>query len=363
MSPFPRATRPAPPLAVASDALRIVRAADAKEAAVKFYKFGLGNGETTHFAYLDTNWTWMKKEITALTGYPNHGKSWWMFQTMLVKAALSKWKFALYVPENEDDVFIGLAQMLVGRTANPKAGNNRMSLAELEKALDWLHDHFWLITAPEGCTPKQLLAAASELNAEVGLDGFFADPWNQLNHDFQSREDLYLSEQFSALKRFAIKEKLAVVVSAHPAGTVKNKDGVLQRPDAYSISGGKMWNNKFDNVLAQFRPDFPAPNAELWIHKIKKQGRVGTPGMIELSYDRDTFRYSHRTGHGTHPLESVSLNAPGPPAPTWNPHLIPAASDFEAAPWDTPHGPLAIAAAHSSLGTPSVRFGPPSIAG
>ena len=328
-SPAPARARP--PVALPSDpaALRVQSAAAAKAEARAFYLEGLGNGETTHWPCLDTNWTWMKKEITCLTGYPNHGKSRLIHHVMLIKAARKGWKFAVYVPENESDFYVEMAQMLVGRTANKKYAHNRMSLEELETAIDWLTRHFFVVEAPEGCTPAQLLAKFAEIHAATPLDGVLIDPINQLTHNFQSREDIYLSEQYSAFKRFAIRHDLALVMTAHPAGSVKDKNGKLVVPDAYSISGGKMTNNKFDNVLAMFRPDFPSPACELWVHKIKKQGRVGKPGMIELTYDVASSRYAPRLGAESHPLEAVSFNAPGA---AYNNQNLPA-SQFEEAPF------------------------------
>lgn len=343
-TPFPRAQRPAAPAAAPAPAALAVQSLDTALAAARlFYLEGLGNGDTTHWPYLDKFWTWLKKEITAITGYPNHGKSRWIHAVMLLKSAFSGWRFAVYVPENEDDFYVEMAQMLVGRTANIKFPNSRMALEELETAIAWLHEHFVVIVAPEGATPKQLLAEVARLHEIQPLDGVLFDPWNQLIHDFAAREDLYLSEQFSLLKRFAIKHDMAMLVTAHPAGQVKDKNGTLTRPDAYSISGGKMWNNKFDNVLAVFRPNFPDPEVELWIHKIKKRGRVGQPGMMELKYELTSSRYFAQHGSERHPLEDVSFSRPGPPAPSWNaPGSLPA-STFDAAPWAAP-APLAIAA-------------------
>lgn len=326
------APKPRPAAAAAPDpaALRFQTPAEALADALAFYDTGLGNGETTHWPCLDDHWTWMKKEITCLTGYPNHGKSRLIHFVMLIKAALKGWKFAVYVPENESDFYAEMAQMLVGRTANLKFAHARMSRDEYTAAVGWLTEHFYVVTAPEGCTPKQLLTAFAQRHAATPLDGVLIDPWNQLSHDFQSREDIYLSEQYSALKRFAIKHELAVVMTAHPAGSVKDKNGKLVVPDAYSISGGKMTNNKFDNVLAMFRPDFPSPACELWIHKIKKQGRVGKPGMIELTYDVPTNRYTPRLGDATSPLDAVGFNAPGAP---YNDHNLPASQFDEEVPF------------------------------
>jgi hypothetical protein len=305
-------------------------------AAKEFYDKGLGNGETTHWPCLDEYWTWLRKEITAITGYANQGKSRFIQSVMLIKAAIADWRFCVYVPENEEDFYVEMAEMLVGCTANLKFRDRRMSWQQLEQAVAWLHDHFTVITAPEGATPQQLLDSFVLQNAQKTYDGILIDPWNQLTHDFQSREDLYLSQQFSLLKRFAIKHNMAVLVTAHPAGQVKSREGKLLVPDAYSISGGKMWANKFDNVMAVFRPDFPDPKVEVWVHKIKKQSRVGKPGMLELNFDLPLQRYFPQIGPAVHPLDKVSFNAPGSvhqnpqaAADAYQPRQIGVASTFE----------------------------------
>lgn len=212
-----------------------------------------------------------------------------------------------------------MAQMLVGRTANVSAGTDRMTMDELTEGLDWILEHFVVVTAPEGATPKALIDEfvridqADRTAGGKGFDGILIDPWNQLSHEFNTREDLYLSEQLSLLRRVAKDRNWSVWVTAHPAGNVKDKNGKLVCPDAYSISGGKMWNNKADNVLAVYRPNFPEPTTELLIHKIKKQGRVGRPGTLTLTYNVPQSRYYPEVGDMEHPLEHVSFNAPGQP--------------------------------------------------
>lgn len=337
---YPRKV-PVPPPALLVPTLQTVLA-EAKQ----FYDLGLGNGDTTHWPCLNENWTWLRKEITAITGYANQGKSRFILSVMLIKAALSDWRFLVYVPENEEDFYVEMAEMLVGRTANIKFSDSRMEWSDLEKALAWLYDHFTVVTAPDGCTPQQLLDHFILQSAQRPYDGVLIDPWNQLTHDFQAREDLYLSQQFSVLKRFAIKNDLCVLVTAHPAGQVKSREGKLMVPDAYSISGGKMWANKFDNVMAVFRPDFPDPKVELWVHKIKKQGRVGRPGMLELNYDVKLHRYFPEIGPAVHPLDKVSFNRPGTvhqnpteAAAAYQPRQITTTSTFEQQAAPQPTGP------------------------
>lgn len=331
-TPAARPTKQAPVLAP----LQVQQLESVLADALAFYRQGTGNGDTTHWPCLDEYWTWLKKEITIITGNANHGKSRFIHAVMLLKAVFSNWRFAVFVPENEEDFYVELAQALVGRTANIKFENNRMSEEQLTAAITWLHERFVVVTAPDGANPQRLLDEFARLHAERPLDGVLIDPWNQLDHDWQSREDIYLSGQFGILKRFAIKHELALLVTAHPAGQSKDKNGNLIRPDAYSISGGKMWNNKFDNVLAVFRPDFPAPELELWIHKIKKRGRVGQPGTVLLRFDLPQSRYFPQIGDQQHPLEKVDFNAPGSvrvdpnaAAAAYEPRKIGVASTFE----------------------------------
>ncbi|SNR91887.1 AAA family ATPase [Hymenobacter mucosus] len=312
-APLPGRTVRPTPTAPTTVPLPIQTLEDILAAATDFYLHGTGNGETTHWPCLDEFWTWLRKEITAITGYANQGKSRWIMSVMLLKAVFSDWKFVVCIPENEDDFYVEMAEILVGMTSNVKFSNNRMSLDQLQQAIRWLYDHFRVVTTPEGATPAQLLDRFAELHAETPFDGLLIDPWNQLTHEFQSREDLYLSTQFSLLKRFAIKHNMAVIITAHPGGDVKDKNGKLQVPNAYSISGGKMWANKFDNVLAVFRPNFPESDVELWIHKIKKRGRVGKPGQLDLLYDVKKARYFPQIGDMQHPLEACQFNAPGTP--------------------------------------------------
>ena len=369
-APLPgRVERPAPrPQPAPLAPLPVQQYGDVLATARAFYETGLGNGETTHWPCLDEHWTWLRKEITAITGYANQGKSRFILSVMLMKAAVSGWRFCVFVPENEEEFYVDMAEMLVGRTANLKHPQRRMAWQQLETAIAWLHEHFTVVTAPEGATPAQLLDAFTLQAAQRRYDAVLIDPWNQLTHDFQSREDLYLSQQFSLLKRYAIRHDVAVLVTAHPAGDVKSKEGKLLVPNAYSISGGKMWANKFDNVMAVFRPSFPEPEVQFWIHKIKKQGRVGKPGMIELKYNLFTNRYSPELGDRLNALEGTVWDSPAvtTPLPAWNPHSIPAPSQFDTpapVPFIPAPAPLHIAAQHrpaSPLGVTRVQFGPPT---
>jgi len=328
-------TAPAKPAQPALNLKSILTAQASREAILEHYHHGTGNGETTRFAEVDANWTWKRGELTCVTGYPNHGKSEWMIQMMVIKSHFDGWKWALFCPENfpASDLFTKIIQMYIGASANAKDGPRRMSLDELERGLAFAHEHFFLLAPDEDedMSPAQVLLYFDHLHKAHGLDGVLLDPWNQLDHDDTGgiRADQYLRKWLTKLKRFAQKRQLCFCVTAHPAGDVTDKStGELRVPKAYNISDGKMWNNKCDNILAVHRPKFPASEVELWVHKIKKWGLVGRAGMVHLDFNTTTYRY-FSPGGSRNPLDKESL--PFASVDDYNPQQLPA-SNFDTTP-------------------------------
>ena len=352
-TPFPRAQRP-PAAPVAEPELVLNPAslltAEASRAAIlAHYHTGTGNGETTHFPDVDKNWTWKRGELTCVTGYPNHGKSEWVIQMMVIKAAFDGWKFALFCPENfpAEELFTKIIQMYIGRSANFKDGHKRMSLEELDRGLAFAHEHFFLLAPNEDeeMSPATVLAYFDHLHKAHGIDGVLVDPWNQLDHDDTGgiRSDQYLRKWLTKLKRFAQKRQLCFVYTAHPAGDVTDRaTGELKVPKAYNISDGKMHNNKCDNVLAIHRPKFPASTVDLHIHKIKKWGLVGKAGIVYLDFLPEQFRYYAPAGSPS-PLNKLpgSTSHASAPAPVPYERLPLPPSQFDQ---PTAPAPFAVAA-------------------
>ena len=61
---------------------------------------GITKGETTHFKILDNHFRWARRELTAIHGFGNHGKSSMALQLMLLKSVLMGRKWAIFSPEN-----------------------------------------------------------------------------------------------------------------------------------------------------------------------------------------------------------------------------------------------------------------------
>jgi twinkle protein len=270
------------------------------------------NGLPTHFPTLAPYWSWLPDEVTLVTGWPGHGKSEFMLQLMLTKSVYEGWKWALYVPENMPArrIITKLVQSYVGQSANPKAGQARMSFAQFEEASQWVLRHFHLINPRQATTLAELLPILRHAVATHHVKGCLIDPWNALSgnlRDFGGREDEMLKSQLNELLDFAEDHHQCVVVCAHPSGDArtKDKDMNLKVPDQYSVSGGRMWANKVDNFLVVHRPyadEDPSNTAvDFYARKIKQEGLVGmkTPKEgVRLTFERGTSRYMDpKLGH------------------------------------------------------------------
>lgn len=277
------------------------------------------NGLPTHFPTLAPYWSWLPDEVTLVTGWPGHGKSEFMLQLMLTKSVYEGWKWALYVPENmpAHRIITKLVQSYVGQSANPKAGQSRMSFAQFEEASQWVLQHFHLLNPRQVTTLAELLPVLCHAVQVHQVKGCLIDPWNALASnlkDYGGREDEMLRAQLNDLLDFAEDFHQCVVVCAHPSGEARTKDKEmnLRVPDQYSVSGGRMWANKVDNFLVVHRPyadDDPTNTAvDFYARKIKQEGLVGmkTPKEgVRLSYERGTSRYlDPKLGHA--PLDVLA---------------------------------------------------------
>ena len=127
------------------------------------------------------------------------------------------------------------------------------------------------------------------------------DPYNQELHNMANlREDQFIAEYMSRRKRFAQKYDLYDLLTHHPKGMKKNKEGEYDPVDTFDINGGPMFSNKTDNWLTVHRPNaVKSPQdtqVEIHIQKIKKKRLVGKQGMVPLDFRPQTNRYYTHTG-------------------------------------------------------------------
>jgi replicative DNA helicase len=278
------------------------------------FRRGIQKGETTYYPQIDNHFRWSRGELTVMHGYGNHGKSAFMNQLIQVKAMKEDQRWCYFSPEQypPTDFYFDFIQTYQGQTV--MKGTYQMTEDKYNEAADWVKDHiYYIYPEKENPTPDYILARFKEMIIKNKIDGVVVDPFNQLYHDYSERDDKYLSKILTEFKRFALLNKVYFVVIAHPSGGAISLDqlGNYTMPYYTKISGGMMWGNKCDNVLAYNRPYYRTDPSNTECHfasqKIKKQSRNGIPGTVVMHYDRDAYRFFQEDGFN--PLvEPVSNN-------------------------------------------------------
>lgn len=282
----------------------IIRAKSIREIMMDGFHHGKKRGDTTYFKSIDPHFTWKKTFVNCWTGYPGHGKTEMLLQLALIKSIMDNWKWLVFCPENmgndgegnvsADEFYDTLIHAYEGKSTDP-AYNNQMTEMAYQKGIDFMDDHFIVIYPKKDRGLKSVLEHFEYIIGQTKIDGCIIDPWNRLQHKF-TREDQYLAEMFAINKDFAVKHNVSFNITAHPkGGQVKEKDGSMPVPNQYMLSGGAMWDNAMDAILAVHRPNYhndkTDKTVQFYSHKLKNQKLIGIPGCTELTFSRATNRY------------------------------------------------------------------------
>jgi twinkle protein len=253
-------------------------------------------GESTGWKTVDNYYTIKTGQVTITTGIPSHGKSEWVDALMMNMAIEHNWSFAVFSPENQplEEHFAKLAEKFIGKPFHHGV-HDRMNKIELDEAKKYIQRWFTFILPPEDkLTVDGILELCKHEVLKDGIKGMVIDPWNEIDHrrPASMTETEYISYCLTKIRRFAREYGIHIWLIAHPAKPKRNDNGSYLVPTPYDISGSAHWRNKADNCITVFRhlQDDRAP-VEIHIQKIRFKG-IGKVGMVNLTYDKITGRYS-----------------------------------------------------------------------
>jgi twinkle protein len=278
------------------------------ERAKKLWHDGLPSGDKTGWPSVDRHYTVVPGQLTILTGWPGSGKSEWL-DALLLNLARLGWRFSIFSPENQP-VELHIAKFLEKFHGKPfgHGPTERMSVDELTEGLTEFEDWFSFIVPSRSADDRTTFGVEEILkaceahfrmqgtwrNREV-KKGLVIDPWNELEHlrPKELSETEYISQTLSRIRGWARASSVHVWIVAHPQKLRRDEAGKLPVPKPDSISGSQHWWNKADNAITVWRPlDEPMkPEVQIHVQKVRFK-HVGRPGVIDLTYDRVTGRYS-----------------------------------------------------------------------
>lgn len=263
------------------------------------FRNGQDMGTTTYIPQVDSAWTWRNGELNVWTGYQNEGKSLFLNQLAVIKAAKDNYKFAVFSPENMPmtDFYNDIIEMYIGKSVNPRF-SHQMTEDELWEGMAFAKKHFFLIYPSKHFLLDTIFDRAKYLVRSRGINSLIIDPYNTIHHKMLSgeREDLYISRFMSELKRFALEHNISVHLVAHQLTPRKDDSGRYPKPDVNYVKGGSEFANKCDNLMFVWRPeraiDHSSKSVIFGSQKIKKQKLVGHPQDVDsIKFNRKEQRY------------------------------------------------------------------------
>lgn len=170
---------------------------------------------------------------------------------------------------------------------------DRLSAGELAEADQWIEDHFAFIVPDEDDDPtlEWMLDAMETAVVRFGVRVMVIDPWNEMDHVYNTREEnevQYLNRAVKTLRRFARRFQVHLILVAHPTKLEANADGVLPKPTPYDINGGAVWANKADLLVRVHRIGDGTEAATL---KSRHHEIIGKPGAVLLAYCAQDRRF------------------------------------------------------------------------
>lgn len=310
----------------------IIYGSDVLEGALKILESGYESAETTYIPLLDEYFKFKKGELTVFSGVGNYGKSWYLYQLLLIKSFFNGDKWAIFSPEHfpAEEFYVDFTEMLLGCACDGGKdihGNEKKRIPKevFMPAYEFVSKHFFYIY-PETIspTPEYVKTKFTELIIKENVSGVVIDPFNQLSNDYGKsggRSDKYLETFLADCKHFGQINNVFFILVSHPHKLTKAADGNYPCPDIFDLADGAMWNNKADNILIYHRPFAQTipDNSECEHHskKLKRQKHKIKKGFFKFDFRRNRRRFYF---DGKNPLEGnrfeYNSDNPQEPPPT-----------------------------------------------
>lgn len=255
---------------------------------VDLYDNGIQPGLAIGNREIDEYCTWELGRLATVTGEPNSGKSEFVDYIVSRLNIAYGWKVAYFTPENYPIKlhYAKIFEKIIGREFKRRDGD-----VEFDMAFEHINQNYFYILNEEDLTPDSVLASAKMLVSKEGIKILVIDPYNKLDHQYQSSdtETKYISKFLDKLTNFAKFNNVLLFLIAHPA---KLKPG--ERPNLYSISGSAHFFNKTDYgfTFIRTRDDRNILTNESEVHWQKFRFKnLGKHGISYLKWNYNNGRF------------------------------------------------------------------------
>lgn len=252
------------------------------------FEFGLQKGVVMGHENVDRLISFETKRLCMVTGYPGSGKSEFIDEMAERLNMRYGWRFAYFSPENAPLAYH--ASKLIEKFTGKHFDQKHLTFGEYKQVKEHLEQNFFFI-APSDYKVDTILEKAKYLVRRKGIKALVIDPYNRLEDEKSGmKETDYISLLLDRLTNFAQQHDILIILMAHPTKPAKNKDGKIDPPTLYDISGSAHFFNKADFGIVVHR-DRVNNTVEIRIEKVKFR-HLGEPGTALMKYNLNNGRYT-----------------------------------------------------------------------
>lgn len=257
------------------------------------FENGWQRGVTIGHENFDRLCSFETKRLLIVTGIPGSGKSEFIDEIAERLNMRYGWRFAYFSPENAPLAYH--ASKLIEKFTGKRFSRASLNAAEYRQVKEHLEHDFFFIAPTDSYRLDNILDKAKFLVRRRGIKALVIDPYNRLESEQGDRsETLYISQLLDRLTNFAQRHDVLVILMAHPTKQPRNKDGIIEAPTLYDISGSANFFNKADFGIVVHRNR--AENlVEVRVQKVKFR-HLGECGIALFKYNINNGRYTPYTG-------------------------------------------------------------------
>lgn len=261
---------------------------DFEESLDALFENGLQKGVTIGFDNFDRLCSFETKRICIVTGIPGSGKSEFIDEIAERLNMRYGWRFAYFSPENAPLAYH--AAKLIEKFTGKKFDRQHLSYGEYKQVKQKLETDFFFISPKDDYRLETILEKAKFLVRRKGIKALVIDPYNRLDDESNGmNETRYISHQLDEMTNFAQRNDVLLILMAHPTKQPKNKDGVIEAPTLYDISGSAHFYNKADFGIVVHR-NRVENTVEVYVQKVKFR-HLGEVGIALFKYNLNNGRY------------------------------------------------------------------------
>ena len=229
-----------------------------------------------------------KGSFNLCVGHANTGKTTVILYLMLAYSMKHDLKWLIFSSENTD--YSIARKLLEFRTNKPV---QQLPDAVIREELDWIHDHFKIMTVDKLFTAADLMKEAKVMKDAWNYDGLLIDPYNSLVKDAALLRSSGGAHEYdyvvaSQMRLFCKEENVTIWLNAHGVTQALRTTHESQHEFAgfpkpcglADVEGGGKWGNRADDVISCHRyTSHPARWMVTDIHvlKVKETETGGRP--------------------------------------------------------------------------------------